>query len=139
MNSQKPSNAYADMRRSATILAQDAMRLADLQIQLLVLDITEFWYRARFGIALAVIGIAILLGTLPIFILSIAEFVHANSQLSEAASEGIVAVIAVGMGGIALWASLRRLTQAGESLQHSQVELRANIDWLRSVINRDDE
>jgi len=127
------------MRRSAAILAQDAMRLADLQLQLFALDLTDFWQRARFGIVFSVVGIAILLGTLPVFLLAIAEFVQTTSHLSQAASQGIVATVALVCGGIALWLSVRCLTRAGASLQRSQAELRSNMAWLRSVINRDEE
>lgn len=135
----KPANAYAGMRRTASILIQDALRLADLQLQLLTLDVAEFWERARFGIVLGLAGLVVLLGTLPVLLLALAEVIDANMTLSRAASQGIVAVAAMLLAGIGMGISARYLTRAGSSLQRSQAELRANLAWLRSILNRDED
>lgn len=136
---QKPPNAYAGMRQSASILAQDALRLADLQLQLLGLDVAEFWQRARFGLVFCISGIAVMLGALPVMLLAFAEWLQLNTTLTSAGSRGIVAGTALILAGLGLWISVRQLTRAGESLQRSQAELRTNMAWLRSVINGDDD
>lgn len=136
---QRPPNAYAGMRQSASILAQDALRLADLQLQLLSLDVAEFWQRARFGLAFCIAGVAVMLGALPVMLLALAEWLQLQTALTSAGSRGIVAGIALILAGLGLWLSIRQLTRAGESLQRSQAELRANMTWLRSVINGDDD
>lgn len=127
------------MRRSASILAQDAMRLADLQLQLLALDVAEFWEQARFGLVLGLTGLVVLLGALPVLLLAAAELLRMNTSLSLAASQGVVVLVALTLAGIGIWLSLRFLTRAGASLQRSQAELRENMAWLRSVLNGDDE
>ncbi|WP_437225328.1 phage holin family protein [Planctomicrobium sp. SH661] len=127
------------MRQHVTILAQDAMRLADLQMQLLALDIAEFWQRARYGLVFCIVGASVMLGALPLLLMALSEYIDTHTTLSTEMSQGLVAGVAILVGGIALWLSIRQLTKAGASLQRSQAELRANITWLRSVINREDD
>lgn len=136
---EKPANAYQGMRQNVAILAQDAVRLADLQLQLLTLDITEFWQRARFGIAFCIVGAVVMLGAVPVLLLSLAELLTSRTDLSLASSQGLVAVAALILAAGVLWMSLKQLTHAGRSLQRSQEELRANMTWLRSVLNGDED
>jgi len=80
-----------------------------------------------------------MLGALPVMLLALAEWLQLQTALTSAGSRGIVAGIALILAGLGLWLSIRQLTRAGESLQRSQAELRANMTWLRSVINGDDD
>lgn len=134
-----PENAYEGMRRNVLVFAQDALRLADLQGQLLKHDLAEFWQRSRFGIVFCAAGAAFILGAVPVLLLGLSEFLQTTFELRYDVSRAIVGGIGLLLGGVMLLISVRLLAKAGSSLQRSQAELRENIIWLRKVLNPDDE
>ncbi|WP_437186931.1 phage holin family protein [Planctomicrobium sp. SH668] len=135
----RPKNAYASARNNAATLAQDLLRLADLQLQLATLDLTEFWSKAKFGLVVCVVGAVTILGAVPVILMALANFVHTHTSLSVEVSQILVAVGALVIGVIFLAVSVKFLTRAGECLNRSKKELRENIEWLRDILKRDDE
>lgn len=135
----KPANAYAGIRQNAATLAQDFIRLVDLQIQLLTIDLSDFWLKSRVGIALIVIGGTTMLAAIPVLLLGLAELLHTQTRLTLEGAQLTVGAVALLTGGLFLWISLQLLTKASTSLDRSRAELKSNMDWLRSVLSGEDD
>jgi len=127
------------VKRSLTILAQDFLRLADLQFQLLNLDVVEFWQRARAGVVFGVLGAVVTLGAIPVLMFATAEFLRTQAEISVELAQGIVGLTGLVFGGACVGLAIHLFTRAGSSLQRSREELKSNIDWLRGVLDRDDD
>ncbi len=138
VNVEKPENAYSKVRGSATGLLQDAIRLADLQFQLLLVDAADFWHRAKLGLAGAAISVVVLLCATILLLFGIAEFIQLQSGLDAYLAKAIVAGSFLIIASIVGWLSIRWLTKAGNVLKRSASELQENLNWLRSVVNQDD-
>jgi hypothetical protein len=116
-------------------LAVDGLKLADLQVQLLTLDVKESWSSIWRSTLVLAIAAAALLAALPVAMIGSAEFLRqAMSWSLEFALlmvSGTVLLIAV---GLAIW-SARRLAAAAKPLRRSAEELSANLTWVRSVLH----
>ena len=109
-----------------TALARDLARMADLQMQLLSLDVQQFWSGARAGIfSLCVAGIAVL-GALPVLLLAFAGMMQRYLNLTPEVAGLIVGSAFVVGGTGALWLSLRKIGKAARCLKRSQEELSEN-------------
>ncbi|SFI76763.1 phage holin family protein [Planctomicrobium piriforme] len=139
MKPNKPANAYAKARHSATALLKDTLHLADLQFQLFSVDAAEFWKRAKVGIVCGVGASVITLGSVILLMFSLSEFLESSFELSQEFAKAIVASITLLVGGGVLAVCFRQLTKAGSALKRSQTELQENLIWLRSVLSHDEE
>ena len=133
----KPPSAYSAVQSNVLSLIQDGARLLDLQMQLLTVDVREFWSRAKWGIGVLVVAGVLILATLPVLLLGIAYAIHTTWELSLAMSMAISGGAGLVLGIIALIWSVRKLTRAGERFQRSQIELSENLSWFRSMLHGD--
>jgi hypothetical protein len=126
--------------RSATFmdLVFDSLKLADLQLQLLQIDVVAFWKRSQWALTLLVISSVMLLSGLPVLLLGIAAWMERLASLSRETSllivGGVVFLIA---SGLLAWA-VRRLGRAIKPLGRSHEELRANLAWMRHLLHREE-
>jgi hypothetical protein len=115
----------------------DAMRLVDLQFQLLTADVCGFWQNSRIAIALLVAGAAAIVAALPVGLFGIAEYLRRGFEIPLEAALLIVAVITLCFaGGLIAW-SFRYLVHAAQRLQGSADELRENLRWVRSLLHEE--
>jgi hypothetical protein len=117
-------------------LAHDVVELAQLQGQLLTLDMTATWQRMKVGVLLTIVGACVLLGSVPIVLLIAAE------SLVEFAGWSRTAAAAVAGGGGLLaaaailafaWLQLQTML---ESFNRSREELSRNLEWLKTSLQR---
>ncbi|WP_437193889.1 phage holin family protein [Planctomicrobium sp. SH527] len=134
-----PPNAYSKVRSGATGILKDVLRLTDLQLQLLSIDLTEFWQIGKVGAVGACVSLVILLASLTVMLFGVADIVENYSGLSGDMAKLIVSGAAFVLGTGILLGSVNRLTVAGSKLQRSQAEFRENLVWLRSILSKDDE
>ncbi len=121
-----------------TALARDLARMADLQMQLLSLDVQQFWAGARSGVfALCLAGIAVL-GALPVLLLAFAGLLQRMLNLTPEIAGLIVGSVFVVGGTGTLWFSLRKIGKAARCLKRSQEELSENLTWVREALHQDD-
>lgn len=120
-------------------LLVDGLRLVDLQIQLLSLDIREFWQPAWRAVLLLVAGCAALIAALPVALFGVAETLHASWSLSVESSLLAVSSVALVASGVLILRSARQLADAAAPLKRSADELRENLSWMRSVLEEDQE
>jgi hypothetical protein len=116
-------------------LVVDGVKLADLQIQLLTVDVRETWAGAWKAAILLAVAATALLAALPVAMFGIAEWLHESAGLSMQVALLLVAgVVLVTAAGLLVWSG-KRLAVAIQPLRRSADELRANLTWMRSVIH----
>lgn len=112
----------------------DVATLAELQARLALIDLKESTDRARFPLALILLGAALALACLPVALIGgaelLAEALGWSHGLALLAVAGIALVLAVVMVGVA--AAL--LPRSFDSFRRSRDELTRNVNWLRTVI-----
>jgi hypothetical protein len=115
-------------------LAVDALKLADLQIQLLTLDVRETWAGAWRSLLALAFSTAAVIAALPVAMFGISEFLRQAASLSiETALLLVSGIVLAAAGGLAVW-SARQLAVALQPLRRSTDELRSNLEWMRSVL-----
>lgn len=120
-------------------LLVDGLRLVDLQIQLLSLDVREFWQPAWRAVLLLAAGSAALVAALPVAMFGVAEYLRHNWSFSIEFSLLAVSSIALVASGVLIQWSAGRLAEAATPLKRSADELRENLSWMRSVLEEDQE
>ena len=117
-------------------LAHDAIELAELQAQLLKLDAQAAARDGGRSIALGVLAVCLLLGCVPVALLSLAEGFAAQYGWTRAAALGAAAAIGLAISALAGAAAWYRVRTAFASLQRSRDELNRNIAWIKSNLKR---
>lgn len=115
-------------------LTHDVIELAELQTQLFALDIKSTTQKTRTSLMLAVLGICLLLGSIPVALYALAELLVEQAAWSHAAGFGLATLIGLGLSGGILAAGYIRLTKGLGALQRSREELSRNIAWIKSTL-----
>jgi hypothetical protein len=116
---------------------RDILKLGDLQLRLLLLDIHSAGKGLRTGLTLAIVSATILLGTFPVILLGIAVALRAQFGLRDEIALLLVGAMGVMLGLILLAIAARKLISASTPMKRSQQEFSANLRWIRSVLYRE--
>jgi uncharacterized membrane protein len=112
----------------------DIATLAELQAKLATHDAKECVRRATIPLIVVVAASVLAVGSVPVFLIGLADWIAASTRLSAGAAQlivGFVCLVVAGVAGaLALKASLRSL----ESFRRSQEELTRNLSWIRTVL-----
>ncbi len=113
-------------------LTHNAIELAELQAQLFSLDVKETSQSAGISIALVVGSVCMLLGTIPVVLIAIAQLLVEQLGWSLSAGYGVAALIGiVASAGIGA-AAYTRFSNGMATMKRSREELNRNIAWLKS-------
>jgi hypothetical protein len=118
-------------------LAHDAIELAELQAQLLKLDVQLAARNGGMSMALAVVGACLLLGCVPVALAALAEVFVAQWGWTRAGALAAAAAVGLALSAGAGAAAWYRVRSALASLQRSRDELNRNIAWIKSNLKRD--
>jgi hypothetical protein len=130
----KPRAKDPNVVASFSGLAHDVLELAELQSELLSLDVAAAWQRMRVGVVLTIVGGCLLLGCLPVVLLTVTETLveyagwSRTGALAAAAAGGLLAA-----GGILAAAWFRMKTML-VSFERSREELSRNLAWIKSSL-----
>jgi glycerol uptake facilitator-like aquaporin len=117
-------------------LAHDVVELAELQAQLLALDVKNTGRNARAAFVLTVVGASFLLSAISVGLFALAAVLVERLEWSQSAADIVAAVIGVALGGAVL-AAAWHLWQSGLSaLERSRDELSRNIAWIKSSLRK---
>lgn len=123
-----------DVAASFSELTHDVIELAELQAKLFALDVSNTSQRTRTSLIWAVVGVCMLLGTIPVALFTLAELFVEQLGWSNAAGFGMATIIgALASASILVAAWLRFRTGLG-TLQRSRDELSRNIAWIKSSL-----
>ncbi len=120
-------------------LARDLARMVDLQLQLLTLDVKQFWSGARTGITVSLLAGIAILGSLPVLLFGIAGVLQRvtdwSPEVCRLALGTTISIVGIGV----LWIAIIRVGHAAATFKRSQEELAQNIQWVREVLHQDEE
>ena len=137
---QKVSGAeHAPLGSNLAALARDLARMADLQLQLLSLDLKQFWSRARKGLFVSCLAGMAVLGAIPVLLFGVAGMLERFGGVTPEIARLIVGASVLLCGAVTMWFSLRRIGEAAASLQRSQDEMSQNLKWVRDALHRNTE
>lgn len=119
-------------------LLGDAVKLVDLQMQLLAVDIQDFWSHAKAGLALVIIASLTLFCGLIVLFLGLSAFLESQLDWSRHAAYFTVGGVSIAQAaGLLYWAAKRIGYSAGK-LSRSKEELSDNLIWFRETFTSDD-
>jgi len=113
-------------------LTHNAIELAELQAQLFSLDVKQTSQKAGISVALAVGSVCVLLGTIPVVLIAIAQVLVEQLGWSPAASYGVAALIGIVVSASIGAAAYARFSTGIATMKRSREELNRNIGWLKS-------
>lgn len=120
-------------------VARHGYLLADLQMQLFLVELQKCWMRVRTAMILAAAMTLLLIASLPVLLLGLANYVAENSQLSMGESQMVVGFVALILAAGCLgWAAWRAAT-ASAPLREAHKDFRQNMRWLRDTLQRDED
>lgn len=128
------------IRHGVAQIVRDAITLAELQAQLLQVDLRN-WVTATFAPAAVLVTIALVaaLATLPVLLFSLAYFLADAANITLASA--LLAAAGVGLVTAAICAVLawQKITRSREAFTRFRAELARNIQWLKQVLGRPSE
>jgi hypothetical protein len=117
-------------------LTHDIVSLAELQFELFRIDIREGLNRMLVPVAMLLVAGIVAVGTAPIALIVVAEFLAQAAGLSRAAAFSIVAlsgfIVALALGVVG-WSYLRGVVRVFE---RSREELTRNMTWIKHALKR---
>jgi len=117
-------------------LTHDIVSLAELQFELFRIDCREGFKRILVPVAVLLVAAVVAVGTVPIALILVAEFLAQAAGLSRAAAFSIAAMsgffvaLAIGVVG---WSCLRGVVRVFE---RSREELTCNMNWIKHALKR---
>jgi len=117
-------------------LTHDIVSLVELQFELFRVDCREGLRRILIPVALLLFAGIVALGTVPIVLILLAEFLTQSAGLSRAAAfliaalSGFIVALAIGVAG---WLYLRGVVHVFE---RSREELTSNMTWIKHALKR---
>ena len=119
-------------------LLRDVARMGDLQLQLLSLDVQQFWSSARAGVTVSLLAAIAILASLPVLLFGIAGLMErVTNWTPEVCRLTLGAGMTVG-GALVMWIAIIRVGNAAASFTRSQEELAQNLKWVREVLHHDE-
>ena len=117
-------------------LTHDILSLAELQFELFRNDCREGLKGLLLPVALLLFAAIVAVGTAPVALICMAEFLAQAADLSRAAAFAIAVlsgfIVAVAMGVVG-WSRIRGV---GRVFQSSREELARNMSWIKQVLKR---
>jgi uncharacterized membrane protein YqjE len=119
---------------SVSELTSNVIELTELQAQLLALDMKQSAQKARASLILAVTGVCVLLGTIPIILFALAYVLIEQAGWSNAAGLGFAALVGLVIAGVVLGVAWALIRKGLVNIERSREELRRNVAWLKSSL-----
>jgi hypothetical protein len=127
-------NSEPNVAASFAGLSHDVIELAELQAELLALDVKDTSQGARSALILSAVGIAVLLGSVPVGLITLAVALIEQRGWSHIAGFGAATVVGVLLSTVILATAWTQLRAGVVSLHRSQEEFRRNIAWIKSSL-----
>jgi formate hydrogenlyase subunit 3/multisubunit Na+/H+ antiporter MnhD subunit len=117
-------------------LTHDIMSLAELQFDLLRIDCREGLKRMLIPVALLLFAGILALGTVPVTLIFLAEFLTQAAGLSRAAAFSIAAVSGIVVAAVLAALGWCYLRGASRVFERSRDELARNVTWIKHALKR---
>lgn len=130
-SSKSPTKAVA---RSLGELAHDAVTLADLQVELLKTELRNEVGGTVKSVLLLVFAVVVILGCVPVLLMSLAYALVELADFSQALSLLIATLVGLVIAGSLAALGWRKLRNDSITLQRSRDEFSRNVDWIKQVL-----
>lgn len=130
------SSPSSDVRQGVRQLAGDVVTLAELQTNLLQVELRQWLslFAAPtliFALMACVVGVS----SVAVLLVSLAYYLAEAAQLSMAAATLISGSLGLLIAAVCAVLAWRRALRCGSSFERSRVELASNIRWLKHVLS----
>jgi hypothetical protein len=115
-------------------LTHDAIELAELQAQLLALDLKETSESTKVSLTLGVVGSCLLLGSLPVALIALAELLIEQLDWSRATGYGAATLVGLLVSAGLLATAWARFRSGLVTMKRSREELSRNIAWIKTSL-----
>jgi Putative Actinobacterial Holin-X, holin superfamily III len=130
----RPRTEEPNVATSFSELAHDVIELGELQAQLFANDVKSTTQKTRVSLLLSVVGVCVLLGSVPVVLFAFGELIAELTGWPLSAGLAIAAVVGIAASAGFLAAAWSRLNDGLSSLQRSRDELNRNIAWIKSSL-----
>lgn len=128
------SSDSPNVTRGLTCLTHDVIELTELQMQLLALDVKDSWEASRTAIVLAIVGVSVLTGAIPVALAAFAELLIAYFRLPLAAGYSVAAIFGMVCASACIAIAWIRVRRGLVGLRQSREELRRNIAAVKACV-----
>jgi len=125
---------WPNVATSFSELTHDAIELAELQAKLFALDVKETSQSTKTSLILAIVGSCLLLGTIPIALIALAELLIEQLDWSHAVSYGVATLVGILVSAGILATAFARFRSGLSSMKRSREELSRNIAWIKTSL-----
>lgn len=132
----KKTNASpaAGVGHNVADLSHDLIELAELQCQLLLVDVSESKSKSMIPVIVMAGAALFALGTIPVILLGVGWLLVDTLDLSEAAAFLIVGFVSLLIAAGAGWWGYRAVKSALSLLTRSRREMSENIRWIKMAL-----
>jgi hypothetical protein len=123
-----------DVVGSVSGLTHDVIELSELQAKLFMLDVKKSSRRTRTCLILAIVGICLLLASIPVALLALAELFVEQLEWSRAAALGVSTLAGLVLSAVFAGAAYALARSGLFSLERSRDELSRNLSWIKSTL-----
>lgn len=124
------------MGSSFAALAHDALELAELQTQLLKMDAKATSKRIQLTAILVVVGLVVLLASLPVALIAVAETIAAHTSLGIPAAYAVATISALLLSATLIGIGYWRMKSGITTFERSSQEFRKNMEWIKSSLKQ---
>jgi len=128
--------AVHGLRQNLSGLAHDTLTLAELQVQLLGVDLREARQGAGMAVGEMAVGFVLLLGCIPILMLAAAQALIEFLPWPASASYAVVAVVSAIVAVALLRLGWGGLFRSLKTIQRSRAELGETLRWLKTALKQ---
>jgi hypothetical protein len=130
------NGAGAAFRENLSGLLHDVIELGELQVQLLLLDLSAAGRRTALAALLVGSALVLALGTVPVLLLAIGWTVVQFAGWTHAAAFALTGLVALVLAAGLAWFAWRRLNAAISKLSRSREEFATNVRWIKDALKQ---
>ncbi|HVT30403.1 MAG TPA: phage holin family protein [Lacipirellulaceae bacterium] len=130
----RPRPKEPNVGASFSELAHDVIELAELQAQLMVLDVKSATRKTRTSLILAVTAFCILLGSIPVALYTLAQLFVVWFNWPQWAGLGLSTIVGLVISACIGGGAWLRFKSGPGTMERSREELSRNIAWIKSSL-----
>jgi hypothetical protein len=115
-------------------LTHDVIELAELQAQLFAVDVKHTTTNVKTSLAMALVGLCVLLSSLPVALIALAELLVEKLEWTKTVGYGAATLIGLLVSAAILGAAYAQFRDGFSALQRSRDELNRNVAWIKSSL-----
>jgi hypothetical protein len=112
----------------------DIATLAELQYKLAMADLSDCIRRALVPAAMVVVGLFLVVGSIPVLLLGVAQLVAVALKIGLGWAMVLTGGVALATALLVVWICVRLVRPSFSSFRRSREEQSRNLAWIRTVL-----